>query len=199
MLSSETAISDFHASAGRSLMEGCSGVKLRGHAKAGSMAECDAEFEASLLALNAVVEKAAKFFRQADPYLFDGHQTAAEVISHLVFWHGEYVTILQALRHNREPELKVGTFAELNAAAVKKYCDVPLEDLACQMLSLQAALNRELRLIPDLSIGIAIKQGGRIKSVSDRVPIIETHIRNHLRRLRSAQRHGKEWVEAYYS
>ena len=198
MLSGETAISDFHASAGRSPVEGGSGVKSGGYARVGSMSECDAEFEAALIALNEVVEEAAEFFRQAAPDLFDGHQTAADVISHLVFWHGEYVSILHSLRNNIPPELSAGTFNELNAAAAERYCDIPLDELVCQLLALQSAFDRELRLVPDLSAEIPVKQGGRIKSVRDRVPTIEAHIRNHLRRLRSAQRHGKEWVKAYY-
>jgi hypothetical protein len=162
------------------------------------MPECDAAFDAALNALNAAVAEAAEFFLQCEPDLFDGYQTAAEVLAHLVFWHCEYVGIVQALRNDIQPELSVGTFAELNAAAAVGFACVPVENKVNQLVANHKTLARELRQISDLSVEIPIKQGGRTKSVRDRVPTIETHIHNHVRRLKSAERHGEAWVKAYY-
>jgi len=162
------------------------------------MPECDTVFDAALKALTATVAEAAEFFQQSDPHLFDGYQTASEVLSHLLFWHCEYVAIIQALRNGVQPELRAGTYAELNQVATEECDGIPVDELANQLLAYQKTFEDELGQITDLLIEFPIKCGGRTKSVRDRVPSIESHIRNHVRRLRSAERHGEEWVKAYY-
>lgn len=162
------------------------------------MPECDAAFDAVLKALTATVAEAAEYFLQGDPDLFDGYQTAAEVLSHLLFWHCEYVAIVHAIRNGLQPELRVGTFAELNEAAGEEFAGIPVNELVSQLLIHQKTFEDELGQITDLMVEFPIKCGGRFKSVKDRVPTIESHIRNHVRRLKSAERHGEEWVRVYY-
>ena len=60
------------------------------------------------------VSAAANFFMRVDENLFDGHQTAREVLSHLVFWHHEYCEISQALLLGEMPTLLAGSLALLN-------------------------------------------------------------------------------------
>ncbi len=158
----------------------------------------DAAFDAVLSTLTATVAEAAEFFLQGDPDLFDGYQTATEVLSHLLFWHCEYVAIIHAIRNGVQPELRVGTFAELNEAAAEEFAGIPVNELVSQLLAHQKTLEEGLGQITDLMIEFPIKYAGRTKSVRDRVPTIESHIRCHVRRLKSAERHGEEWVRVYY-
>ena len=180
------------------MIEDDAGMKSVFPRKGGSLSECDAAFDVASKTLSATVTDAAEFFLQNDPHLFDGYQTAFEVLSHLLFWHCEYVAIIQALRNDVQPELRAGTFAELNQVATEEFAGIPVDELANQLLAYQKTFEDELGQITNLLIEFPIKCGGRTKSVRDRVPSIESHIRNHVRRLRSAERHGEEWVKAYY-
>ena len=174
------------------------GVKSIIPGKEGSLSECDATFDAALKTLTTTVTDAAEFFLQSDPHLFDGYQTASEVLSHLLFWHCEYVAIIHALRNGVQPELRVGTFAELNQVATEEFAGIPVDELANQLLAYQKTFEDEIGQITDLLIEFPIKCGGRSKSIEDRIPSIEAHIRSHVRRLKSAERHGEDWVKAYY-
>ena len=75
------------------------------------------ERERLLGKLANTVSGAALFLAEADESLNDGHQTAREVLSHILFWHREYVAIVQALLEGHPPDLRHGTFAALNAPA----------------------------------------------------------------------------------
>ncbi|MDX1613200.1 MAG: DinB family protein [Candidatus Promineifilaceae bacterium] len=152
----------------------------------------------SLADLERAVNQAAAYLAEADEALWDGHQTAREVLAHLVFWHREYLTVARALAQEEEPSLKQGTFAELNAAAAREFADVPLDRLARRWLALQVALNAVLRRLPDWQADFPVKHGGRKKAVVKRVAGIQAHIRHHLRRLQRAERLGQDWVSAYY-
>lgn len=162
------------------------------------MPASDDDFNAALKALDAAVSEAAEFFSRSEPDLFDGHQTAVEVLSHLVFWHCEYAAIIRAIRKGAKPELCAGTFAELNAAAAREFAALPMDELTCMLLSRHEAFVKELKRVSDLSLDFPVKLGGRTKIIRDRVPQITVHIHNHVRRLKSAERHGEEWVKAYY-
>jgi len=152
-----------------------------------------------LLVLGETVNEAAEFFADVDEDLFDGYQKAREVLSHLVFWHREYSKVIKALRNGRQPELKSGTFVELNAAATVEFRKVPMSELTYQFALHQNQLAQELKLLSDWEVNFPVKCGGRVKSVSERLPAIESHIRNHVNRLKRAQRLGEAWVKAYYS
>jgi hypothetical protein len=73
-----------------------------------------------------------------------------------------------------------------------------MEELAHLLVALQGSLRQQLLAMPDWSIDFPVKQGGRYKSVAERLPNIESHVRSHIRRLRRADRLGQEWVKAYY-
>lgn len=154
--------------------------------------------EEQLKSLTKTVTKAADFFITVDDNLYDGFQTAREVLSHLVFWHQEYVTIIRAILSDQNPELKQGTFDELNAAAACQFERNSMGQMSRQLVLLQKSLVKLLFDLPEWSITFPVKQGGRRKSVTERVPAIESHVANHLKRLRRAKRLGIEWVQAYY-
>lgn len=148
--------------------------------------------------LNRTVAHATAFFRIVDESLFDGYQTARAVLSHLVFWHREYVAIVQALVNGRQPKLKKGSFDTLNARAVCEFSKTPFPALVCQFEQLQETLDETLRQLPDWEVDFPVKQGGRYWNVADRLCAIEAHICRHLNRLERAARLGEEWVHAYY-
>jgi hypothetical protein len=157
------------------------------------------EHSKALRKLNRTVTRAADSLAKMDEDLFDGYQTAREVLSHLVFWHREYVTIVRALADGHEPFLREGTFAELNAAATDEFAGRSLPNLARQLVILQEGLEITLRRLPDWEMNFPVKRGGRYQSVAMRVDGIEAHINSHAKRLKRALRHGKAWVKAYYS
>jgi hypothetical protein len=162
------------------------------------MADLGDEHWYRLKALEQTVAEAADFLSQADQDLWDGHQTAREVLSHLVFWHREYLKVAQAMAEGSEFCLQQATFAELNAAAVQEFQAESMQRLAQRLLSFQRALSAILSRLPDWEMDFPVKHGGRRKAVAERVENIEAHIGNHLRKLQRAQRLGQDWVRAYY-
>jgi hypothetical protein len=165
----------------------------------GPMKESRRECLDLLHALNETVDEACSFFLKVDQDLFDGHQNAREVLSHLVFWHREYVLIIKTLKDGQQPRLKEGTYAELNSAATREFLNIPMIELAHELRSYQDQLADDLRLLPNWNIDFPVKFGGRSESVVGRLPSIESHIRSHFRRLKRAERLGKDWVNTYYS
>ncbi len=139
---------------------------------------------ATLAELDRAVIDAAAFFADADESLADEHQTACEVLSHLVFWHREYVRIVCALAAGDKPRLRAGKFRELNAQATRKFKRASLPRLSAQLAELQARLERMLCALPDWRIDFPVKDGGKHTRVAARVPQIAAHIRNHVARLR---------------
>ena len=152
----------------------------------------------ALRALDKALVDAADYLADVDPELDGGHQTAREVLCHLVFWHREYVAIIQALLEDQEPPLKEGTYAQLNCEATIEFADRSMDELARSLLALQASLRKQLLALPDWSVDFPVKRGSRRKSVSERVPGIAGHVRGHMKRLRRADRLGEAWVRAYY-
>lgn len=152
----------------------------------------------ALRALDNTLAEAANYLVDVDPDMHGGHQTAREVICHLVFWHREYVTITRALLDGREPSLKEGTFAQLNVAATREFSGQTMAELAGALLAFHETLHKHLSALADWSIDFPVKRDSRPKSVAERVPAIESHLRDHIRRLRRAGRLGEAWVKAYY-
>jgi uncharacterized small protein (DUF1192 family) len=149
-----------------------------------------------LAALDRAVMDAVSFLCDVDEKLTDGSQTAREVLSHLVFWHREYVSVANARVEGRRPALKSGTFAELNAQAYREFVSYSMPELAQYLASLQEELVALLQRLLHWRMDFPVKQGGRWWSVEDRIPAIETHIRNHVARLKRAA--SKDAVETVY-
>lgn len=154
--------------------------------------------ERRIQALDDAVTDAAGFFSEIDESLCGGYQTAREVLSHLVFWHREYVAIVRALLEGRELPLRSGTFAQLNAGATEEFAGRSFPELVEHLIQLQHILQADLRRLPDWEMRFPVKHGSRLKCTADRVERIESHIRNHVKQLRRAERLGQAWVKAYY-
>ncbi len=160
------------------------------HGPGNRLREADANRgrEESLRRLDHTVAEAVAFFCRVDGNLSDGHQTARQVISHVVFWHREFGSIARALSKGEQPKLRRGTFADLNAASSEEFKAKALPMLANDLAELQQKLRTTLQELPDWRIDFPIKAAGRFCSVNDRLSTIESHVRNHVARLKRAAR-----------
>ena len=154
--------------------------------------------ELLLTSLDGSVVDMVELLGQIGEDFYDGQQTAREVLSHLVFWHREYVVITAALVNGRSPHLRQSTLIALNARAAREFRRVSMVTLCQDFLKLQQALTDNLRELPDWGIEFSIKKGCHRANVPERVQFIQDHIDGHLSRMENARRHGEAWVEAYY-
>jgi hypothetical protein len=138
------------------------------------------------------------FFTQIDGTLFDGHQTAREVLSHLVFWHREYATISHALLIGEKPALLSGSLAELNERATIEFQEKGMMELTHCLADYQSDLDSNLRHLKYWNVNFPFKKGCRGTDVSGRLSSIDAHIRHHLARQERAYRRGEAWIKAYY-
>jgi hypothetical protein len=142
--------------------------------------------EAVLDRLNGTVIEAAAYLATADEKLSDGRQTAHGVLAQLVFWHEQYVKTARALLGGRTPELKSGSFERLNQAARTKYASDSMTMLAYDLSSLQKEFDTLVRQLPDWSIDFPIKQDSTPCTLMLRLEEIESHIRQHVLRLKKS-------------
>ncbi len=140
--------------------------------------------EAVLDRLNGTVIEAAAFLASVDENLSDGNQMAHGVLAQLVFWHEQYVQTALALLAGRDPELKPGSFERLNQAARSRYASDSMTMLAYDLSCLQKEFDALVRQLPDWSIDFPIKQDSSPCTLMLRLEEIESHIRQHLLRLK---------------
>jgi len=149
--------------------------------------------EPALESLDDAVTDAAAYLAAVDEMLSDGRQTARGILSQMIFWHEEYVRIAQAIAAGDEPDLKMGTFDMLNAAARQHYHNEPMPMLAHKLTLLQRELAATLRTLPDWSVNFPVKRDSGFCNVNERLSIIEQNIRNRVLLLkRAAQNLGSK-------
>ena len=144
------------------------------------------------------ITAAANFFMNVDENLFDGHQTAREVVSHLVFWHHEYCVISQTLLLGQKQTLLAGSLALLNEQATCKYQKNNMVELALSLADQHRTLEINLSHLEDWNVNFPFKKGCRRIDVAGRICSINNHIRHHLVRQERADRRGEAWIKAYY-
>ena len=144
------------------------------------------------------ISAAANFFMNVDENLFDGHQTAREVLSHLVFWHQEYCDISQALLLGEKPMLLAGSLALLNEQATCKLQKKDMVELALCLAEQQNTLELNLRHLEDWDVNFPFKKGCRRIDVAGRICSINIHLHHHLVRQERADHRGEAWIKAYY-
>lgn len=142
---------------------------------------------------------AANFFINVDEDFFDGHQSAREVLSHLLFWHREYCAISLALLRGKKPTLLSGSLALLNEQATCKYQEHNMAELAKCLVEEQETLVLNLQRLEDWNINFPFKKGCRRIDVAGRICAITDHVRLHLLRQNRALQRGEAWIRAYYS
>lgn len=148
--------------------------------------------------LDKSVSQAVTFFSRIDEDIYDGYQTAFEVLSHLVFWHRAYCSISQALLLQKKPVLLKGSLAGLNAKAAREFAGTSMPDLATCLADYQATLRSNLEHLEDWEVNFPFKAGCRKANVAQRLAAIRKHFKLHLLRQKRAYNRGEEWIKAYY-
>lgn len=148
--------------------------------------------------LNESVHHVSNFLGEVDEDLFDGYQSAREVLSHLVFWHREYHAIACALLLDEEPELRSGCLADLNRQATAEFQEETMEFLAEELLTAQRELHSVLTQLEDWDVNFPFKKGCRRIDVAGRIDFIINHLKHHLGRQQRAFERGEAWIKAYY-
>ncbi len=136
-----------------------------------------------IAALDQTVERTVRFFSCADEHLVDGKQSAREVISHLVFWHGEYLRLITALADGRDPHPLSGMFRHYNAQATEMYARQSMPELARQFTKTHAELDCALNRLSNWRIAYPHKEGVANRSVGTHMSQILAHINGHITRL----------------
>jgi len=151
-----------------------------------AVVEIDEKKERALATLQIAVDRAAAFFSGANANLFDGFQTAHEVLAQLVFWQCEHVRVTRMLLAGQDPDLLAGTRPALNRAACAERRTMTMIELVDQLIVRQRELDALLRRLPDWNIDFPIKQGGRPCTVEDRVLALAAGIDHHVAQLKRA-------------
>ncbi len=111
-----------------------------------------------------------------------------EVLAHLVFWHEQYASQLQARLAGRPYPLPHGRFRELNDRAVEA---ARLRSIPAQLARFRAANRRWSSLVVDPragAVGIQIKQDSKAWPVGELLPRVAAHIRKHRLELARSQK-----------
>jgi hypothetical protein len=107
-----------------------------------------------------------------------------EVLSHLVYWHEHYVAESRSFLAGKPHTPPAGRFADMNASAVEKYQTFPVAMLGKRFRIANRRLCRLASGHNARSIAFSIKQGSKRWRLTDLIPAVEAHIRNHQRALR---------------
>ena len=103
------------------------------------------------------------------------------------------MNIAHDLVAGRQPGLRHGTFNSLNAQASQEFQDESLPELAGLLVEFQRQLDVLLHSLPDNQAHFPLKQGSHPWPVTELVPRIEAHIRNHVDRMKRASAGRRPW------
>jgi hypothetical protein len=107
-----------------------------------------------------------------------------EVLAHLVYHHESYVTRAEALLAGRKFILPTGRFSEINSRAVERFRALPVSTLTKRLRAANRRLCRLARERDPRNLSFRIKQDSKSWRLSDLIPAVEAHIRNHMKKLR---------------
>ncbi|HEY5119214.1 MAG TPA: ClbS/DfsB family four-helix bundle protein [Anaerolineales bacterium] len=109
-----------------------------------------------------------------------------EILAHLVYWHEQYITQSKAILSGRQFPTPSGRFAEMNSKAAAKFQNFSIAKLTGRFRNANRRLCRLAREHDPRKIAFSIKQGSKRWRLSDLIPAVEAHVRNHLRALKKA-------------
>jgi hypothetical protein len=102
-----------------------------------------------------------------------------EVLAHLVFWHEYYCAQSRAALAGKASPRPAGRFAEINSRAVEKYRAFAPRVLAARFRSANRRLRRLAAGNDPRGIAFRLKEDSQMWELSDLIPAVEAHIRNH--------------------
>ncbi|WP_324716669.1 DinB family protein [Carboxydochorda subterranea] len=140
--------------------------------------------EAALRLRAAVASFASYITGLPESFLQPGEWGPREVLVHLVFWHETHAATIGALLRGEEPALPVGTFAQLNARAVRANADQPITRLIERLEAAQRELERLVVAAGGRDLpGIRTKAGAKPRDLRAALLRMEAHVRHHERKL----------------
>jgi hypothetical protein len=104
---------------------------------------------------------------------------AREVLAHLVFWHEYYCVQSRAAPAGKSSSLPAGRFTDINARAVEKYRALAPRALAARFRSVNRRLCRLAAASDPRKIAFRLKEDSQMWKLSELIPAVEAHIRNH--------------------
>ena len=110
------------------------------------------------------------------------------MLAHLVFWHEHYVADSRAFLARQPRAAPFGRFADLNAQAVAKFQTTPISLLTNRFQLANRRLCRLAETHDAREIFFSIKQGSKRWRLSELIPLVEAHIRNHKKSLMQSDR-----------
>ncbi|MGD0174465.1 MAG: ClbS/DfsB family four-helix bundle protein [Anaerolineales bacterium] len=113
-----------------------------------------------------------------------------EILAHLVYWHEQYIAQSKAILSGRKYPAPSGRFADMNSMAAAKFQKIPIAKLTGRFRNANRRLCGLAREHDPRKIVFSIKQGSKRWRLTDLIPAVEVHIRNHLRALKKASKHA---------
>jgi hypothetical protein len=107
-----------------------------------------------------------------------------ETLAHLIYWHEQYIAQSKAILSGRQYPALSGRFADMNSMAAAKFRKVPIAKLSGRFRNANRRLCRLAREPSARKIAFSIKQGSKRWRLTDLIPAVEAHIRNHLQVLK---------------
>ena len=108
----------------------------------------------------------------------------AEVLSHLVYWHGVYLEGLESLLAGEPPFGAHETIDDLNARALEKMAGSRVVDLLTEWEDLQQRLDERARAMPDPKVAVPVYSDGTEHSLIEPIQELAGHINEHLEELK---------------
>ena len=102
-----------------------------------------------------------------------------QVLSHLVYWHEDYVRQIEARRSGKGWLLPEGGFKELNAKAVASLAEVGVPTLLARFRTANARLCRLAADPASAGLPIQLKQDSKSWPLAEFLIQVEAHIRRH--------------------
>jgi hypothetical protein len=142
--------------------------------------------------LTAAVEGFCGFVGDLPPDLVsDSLWGPKEILVHLVSHHERYVRLIRATVRGARLPPPSGTFAELNAEAVRANSSMSVSRLVRRFRQANQALCDFYADCDPKSVVVEIKAGAKPRSFDSLVVEIEAHVRDHLLKLRKALAAGR--------
>jgi hypothetical protein len=110
--------------------------------------------------------------------------TARDVLAHITFWHESFARNVSDLVHGIKPTPLKGKFIDLNQQGVEEMRPYTLE-YVMERLAVAHGIIQDNILNPRLTL-IPYKKGSRDYSPAEHLDIVNGHIREHLRDVKTA-------------
>lgn len=106
-----------------------------------------------------------------------------EVLAHLLFWHESYVVQLESLLDDQAVSVPQGRYKDLNLEAAKMHRETPVIELVRRFREANERFCHLGQNPGAEALVLEIKKGSKRWPLLELVPAVESHVRNHQRKL----------------